>query len=337
VGILSNFLGLRDARARSRQPEPPAVIRPAEPAEVDAALRLVLSGQSGGGSVGDEQVQDFIAFSNERGIDLGLLWIAANGDDGQLTHAALPVISPGRTMLLFASPPVSSCDPAEPTVSRLIDAVCVAAAPRGVDLAQALVDPADEPLLRVYAGARFESMAELIYLQGAPHDGTPPPLPPNFHWLAYSPEAHAQFADTILATYRDSLDCPALNGLRCIDDVIDGHKASGIFDPAHWLLLVEAQRPVGVLLLASSGRDQGLMELVYLGLSPESRGRRLAELLVKQAFAIALASKHPRISLAVDAKNVPALKLYYRHGMNRIASKIALMRDLRTSPPGRSG
>jgi ribosomal protein S18 acetylase RimI-like enzyme len=312
------------------------VIRPAAPGEVDAALRLVLSGQSGGASVGQEQVQDFIAFALERGIDLGLLWVAANGDDGKLTHAALPVISPGRTMLLFASHPTSG-DPQEAAVSRLIDAVCAAAAPRGVDLAQALVDPADEPLLRVYGGARFERMAELIYLQGAPHDGTPPPLPPSFGWITYSPAVHSQFADAILATYRDSLDCPALNGMRCIDDVIDGHKASGVFDPSHWLVLVEAERAVGVLLMASSGRDQALMELVYLGLSPESRGRKLAELLVKQAFAIALASNHPRISLAVDAKNVPALKLYYRHGMNRVASKIALMRDLRTSRPGRSG
>ena len=31
-----------------------------------------------------------------------------------------------------------------------------------------------------------------------------------------------------------------VNGLRSIDDVIDGHKASGVFDPAYWLLLFQA-------------------------------------------------------------------------------------------------
>jgi hypothetical protein len=31
----------------------------------------------------------------------------------------------------------------------------------------------------------------------------------------------------------------------------------------------------------------------------------------------------------VDSQNTPALKLYYRHGMHRIASKLALLRDLR--------
>jgi ribosomal protein S18 acetylase RimI-like enzyme len=37
-----------------------------------------------------------------------------------------------------------------------------------------------------------------------------------------------------------------------------------------------------------------------------------------------------RFTLAVDSINVPALKLYYRHGFNRIGSKLALMRDLRS-------
>jgi len=157
----------------------------------------------------------------------------------------------------------------------------------------------------------------------------PPTLPPCCRWIKYSADVHAQFAQTVLASYRDSLDCPALNGLRHIDDVLDGHKASGVFDPKHWYLLLEEERPVGVLLLASSGREAGIMELVYLGLPPEARGRKLGELLVRQAMAVVAAEGHQRLSLAVDARNIPALKVYYRHGMNRIASKLAMMRDLR--------
>ena len=58
---------------------------------------------------------------------------------------------------------------------------------------------------------------------------------------------HALFAETILQTYRDSLDCPGLNGVRQIEDIIAGHKASGEFDPALWFLLCEqpAQRSNG--------------------------------------------------------------------------------------------
>src|SRR3712207_8951894 len=39
--------------------------------------------------------------------------------------------------------------------------------------------------------------------------------------------------------FRSSLDCPALNGVRDMEDVLAGHKASGEFDPALWFLLSE--------------------------------------------------------------------------------------------------
>jgi ribosomal protein S18 acetylase RimI-like enzyme len=35
------------------------------------------------------------------------------------------------------------------------------------------------------------------------------------------------------------------------------------------------------------------------------------------------------LSLAVDSKNAPALKLYHRHGLSRICTRLALIRDLR--------
>jgi ribosomal protein S18 acetylase RimI-like enzyme len=37
------------------------------------------------------------------------------------------------------------------------------------------------------------------------------------------------------------------------------------------------------------------------------------------------------LSLAVDARNAPALNLYYRHGLQRVGSKLALMKDLRAA------
>jgi ribosomal protein S18 acetylase RimI-like enzyme len=324
--MLSNFLGLRDARRRSAEAEAAeAVVRSASPGELGPALRLVL-----GPAATEEQVRDFITFAGARGIDLQLLCVAER--EGRLTHAALPVVSPGRTMLLFVSPPGDrgGAAAAEEVVSRLIDAGCRVSADQGAHLAQALIDPGDEGLQRIYAGAGFRPMAELLYLQGSPRaDAAAPVLPPHCQWVTYSEQTHAQFAEAIVGSYEQSLDCPALNGLRDVEDVILGHKASGVFDPSHWLLLCQGPRPMGVLLLASSGRDQGTMELVYLGLAAEARGRSVGQILMKQALAVTVAGKHERLSLAVDARNVPALKLYYRHGMNRVAAKVALLRDLR--------
>jgi ribosomal protein S18 acetylase RimI-like enzyme len=55
---------------------------------------------------------------------------------------------------------------------------------------------------------------------------------------------------------------------------------------------------------------------------------------MRRAAAVAHASKHGRLSLAVDAGNLPALKLYWRHGMQVIGRKTALLRDLRALRAG---
>jgi ribosomal protein S18 acetylase RimI-like enzyme len=54
--------------------------------------------------------------------------------------------------------------------------------------------------------------------------------------------------------------------------------------------------------------------------------------------AIATAAIHGRenLSLAVDSRNQPALRLYYRHGMRRIGSRVALLRELHKAFPSLS-
>ena len=50
--------------------------------------------------------------------------------------------------------------------------------------------------------------------------------------------------------------------------------------------------------------------------------------MMRQALWAAREMNLSRLTLAVDSNNAPALRLYYRHGMQRIGSKVALMRDL---------
>jgi mycothiol synthase len=119
-----------------------------------------------------------------------------------------------------------------------------------------------------------------------------------------------------------------------MEDVLAGHKASGEFDAGLWMLLYEGDAPRGALLL-SRAQPADALELVYLGLAPEARGRGLGDLMMRQALAATAASGAGRLSLAVDSNNVPALKLYYRHGMQRVGAKMALMRQLQ--PRGAGG
>jgi mycothiol synthase len=319
VGVLSNLLQFVHGRGSD---DPPALIRPARPDEIPTAVTLILIGS--GAPVEDHHLEEFLAQAPTRGIDLSRLWIAEQA--GRITTAALPVQSPGRTMLIFA-PRVSSRSQ-EAVMSRLIDAACRDGSQRDIHLAQVLFEPTDESLQRIYTAAGFIRMAELLYLHSTPRSGTPQPtLPTHQRLLCYGTETHTLFARTILATYQDSLDCPALNGLRDIEDIIDGHKASGQFDPSMWFLLLENDTPQGVLLLACTAAQA--VELVYLGLTPAGRGRHIGEFLMKHSMAVTARTHTPRLTLAVDSRNTPALKLYYRSGLSRVDAKLAYMRDLR--------
>jgi ribosomal protein S18 acetylase RimI-like enzyme len=307
---VSNFLGRSNASASSPQ------YRPARPDEIHSGIRLILGPD--GGLADSEQAMEFCSLAHQRGINLGDLWIAER--EGRLLWAVLPIVSPGRTVLLLC--PASRSK--DEIMGALIDAICARFAQRGTHLAQALLDPPDAAGQRLFASHGFRRMAELVYLQGnIPTGMVEPTLPPGFAWQHYAPHTHALFAQAIADSYRDSLDCPGLNGLRDIDDVIAGHKGSGEFDPRFWSVLTEHGAGRGVLLLSRLAKIDAA-ELVYLGLAPDARRRGLGQLLMNQALYVTTEQMQlSRLSLAV-----PALKLNYRFGFSKAGSKVAMMRVL---------
>lgn len=292
--------------------------------EINVALRMILS--SDGHRPTDEQVVDFLRYIVARGVDLSDLKLAEQG--GRVQWAVLPVVSPGKTMLLFGSTDRTR-EHEQLCAGRVINETCASFARRDVHLAQVLVEPGNHPARHLFQQCGFSDLAELQYLNTTVRSSTPPvQLPHGFSWETYSPVTHGIFARTILASYESSLDCPALSGMRHIDDVIASHKASGEFDPNHWYLLYEKSTPLAVLLLAHVPRADA-MDLVYLGLVPQARGRGLGATVLRKALRTALDANISKLTLAVDAANTPALKLYHRHGLEKLGSKLAMIRDLR--------
>lgn len=322
VGILSNLGWLRGFRPVDITL--PADMHPAQSREIDPALRLLLCSPSG--AVDEAQLREFTRLAKTPGDNLGGLWVASQGD--HLISALLPVVSPGRTLLLFLPGHIFSEYQATITL-QLIQTICRRANEAGIHLAQSLLDVHDTIVTPLLRDCSFERLAELLYLQATIGRGIQePPLPLSYRWETYSSRTHDLFATTILATYRQSLDCPKLNGLRSIEDILAGHRATGQFDPAIWFVLMDHNAPLGALLLSHlTGAD--LIELVYLGLVPESRGRGIGDILMRRAAATVASRKGGRLSLAVDAGNLPALKLYWRHGLQVIGRKLAYLRDLR--------
>lgn len=331
MGSLSNFLRRGDASPVRRGTDLAGAVhcRAALQGEVGDCLKLILG--SHGRYADNNQVLDFLQFALHRRINLDDLWLAERG--GRTVWSILPIVSPGRTML-FLTPTHHPTPLADPAPTLLADAICTHFATRGVRLAQALIEPTDTAARGQLEGTGFKAMAGLDYLHaGVRRTFQPPKLPSErMSWVRYSDQTQALFRDTVAASYRGSLDCPALNGLRDMDDVMAGHQASGEFDPSLWFLLCETNGdgepiPLGVLLLARMTKNEAT-ELVYLGLTPEARGKGLGDLLVRQALAATAASGFSRLSLAVDGANRPALSLYHRHGFQHIGRKLAMMRIL---------
>lgn len=81
---------------------------------------------------------------------------------------------------------------------------------------------------------------------------------------------------------------PELEGTRSLDDVLAGHRAAGRYKPEHWRLgrIPGSPKAAAVLLLAEApGRDA--WEVVYLGLTPEARGRGLGHSVLQHALDLA--------------------------------------------------
>jgi mycothiol synthase len=229
---------------------------------------------------------------------------------GRVVGAVLIQLHPGAAAAVW--PPG-----VEPGHDRggVADVLARAAADRlreaGVKQAQALLPPAERDRARPLEAAGFRHITRLSFLcRPVPAAGGPPPFDPDRSPLRFTPAAGAPpaFAATLMATYEGTLDCPELNGGRTAAEILAGYRAAAA-DPPDWSLAAAGGEPVGVVLLAPGPRP-GVAELSYLGLAPAARGRGLGRELVRFALGRAAASAAEWLTLSVDVRNEPALRLY---------------------------
>lgn len=129
----------------------------------------------------------------------------------------------------------------------------------------------------------------------------------------YRPQLHEAFLDALQSSYKGSLDCPELTGLREIQEVFDSHKAQGRFTPNHWLLAQKEGTTVGCLLLAGLPEYDAL-EIAYVAVLPHARGQGLGRELTRKALFLGETAGVQLISLAVDVRNDPAQRVYRAEG-----------------------
>jgi mycothiol synthase len=278
----------------------------ATPREQEAAIRLLF--QDSDERDRDGRVNNALHLLARGDLDADGLIVAREG--GSLVGAMVSLPVPGASALVW--PP--QVQPGVIEAVALEDALLVHATAwlrqRGARLAQSLLSPDEIHLGASLVRNGFTHVTGLWYLR---HDLDLPIglllAEERLRWHTYANTPEQVFHGVLERTYQETLDCPEVNGVRSIDEVIAGHKAQGDPGAARWWLASEADQPVGVLLLAETPESR-TWELAYLGVVPEARRRGLGREMVRRALFETRAAEAGPLAVAVDARNHPARQLY---------------------------
>ncbi len=244
-------------------------------------------------------------------------WWARDGA-GKPGAAALILERPGRVGLLVMTSP-ETCALSVAEQAELIAAASANCLAGPVELVQALAGPDEPKTARVLVQAGFDKLATLRQFETEPDPAGGAPANARgrqdpFEWVAYRQEDQDRWVRLIRQTYVETLDCPGLAGMRSGADILAGHRAAGVFRPESWWIARLQGRDVGCLLI-NDVPGASSKEIVYLGLVRSVRGRGLSAALLARALAWSADQGAQTLRVAVDARNVPAIRAYRRAGL----------------------
>jgi RimJ/RimL family protein N-acetyltransferase len=237
------------------------------------------------------------------------VWIGRRAE--RMTAALLAQIRPGRTATVF--PPRAAADEPAETAQRLLAACVNDLESQGVRLAQALLATDHGSDADVLVRGGFRHACDLLYLVSLAESFPAEAPSDSLQFVSYSAAEHKRLAKLVEVTYEGSLDCPQLDRVREIEDVLAGYRAVGEFDPQRWFVAHDGTADVGCLLLADDPANNS-WELVYMGVVPAARGRGLGVALARWAQWLAAKAGRRRLTAAVDAANEPAIRAYAAAG-----------------------
>ena len=246
----------------------------------------------------------------------------------------------GRTGMIFASPIANGVE--VHSLVELIRMVTSQEIEGGLSMVQSLLPMEARAEADALRQAGYGPLAELIYMQIRIPSTSPSPTPrtglplckrpvpeatgpvTDIAWRDYDEFTPTELENVILRTYQQSLDCPVLEGVREIGDIVAGHRATGLFNPHTWWIASVAGKPAGCILLNDClAPDQA--EVIYLGVVPEFRGRGVAKAMLAHAIDESSHRSIETLSLAVDAANLQAKALYVKTGFMATHRRQALI------------
>ncbi len=292
-----------------------------------AASRLVArSNAVGGRGAATGAGRRFLEAAREHGIDVGHFFASWAHGGKTVREVCLAVPGSGSTAMYFTSNPAGEA--ARMELGAVVEESCRAL--RGTRLAQALLEPEEEGAAAGLAHGGFRRLDELIYLRrprpavgefGAAYGD----LPEGLSLTTWREGDDGDVKRALEDSYIGTLDCPELCGVRSTDDVLESHRATGRWEPGLWWVIREGGAARGVMLFNPCPEQQSI-ELVYFGLGPGLRGRGLARQLLRIGLASLERRTEKTVTCAVDARNLPARKLYERAGFTEFGRRVAMIR-----------
>ncbi|MCI0361748.1 MAG: GNAT family N-acetyltransferase [Planctomycetaceae bacterium] len=254
-----------------------------------------------------------------------LVLIAAHRES-RLCGALLGQVLAGRAAMVW--PPQLARGEQQAIARDLLDELHRELRAAGTCVTQALLENARGSAAQILQAAGYQCAGEVLSMAAEP-DSFPDHAPRlDFDLEPYSPAAHDRLIRLLEATYRGSLDCPSADGLRDAADVLAGYRAVSQFRPELWFFVKHDGNDAGCLLLADHPAQQQL-EIVYLGVSPEHRGRGWGLALARHAQWLARQMGRQKVVLAVDAANRPAIGAYQAAGFAGWDRRTLLVHDFR--------
>jgi mycothiol synthase len=281
--------------------------------------------------------------ANRGELDLSGLWVIET-QSGKIVGALLTQPLAGKAVAVWA-PEVEPCWHRARLAASLLRRALADLKARGFRLAQAVIDETASRYARadLHRGG-MPRITELLYLERdttlpvdsyvsstiRPHQVQGRGRGSPFRWCSFQPAVESEFHRVLQATYIGSLDMPELDRARALNDIMAGRRAACGFVAERWQLgYLPGQPEAAAVLLLGEAAHSDSWEVVYLGLTPEARGQGLGHAIV--AHAIELARSHVRtLELAVDCRNIPALRLYESTGFiprDRRAVHLAILDD----------
>lgn len=204
----------------------------------------------------------------------------------------------------------------------------------GAWIGQALLEPNQSREHAAMQRNGFQRLTELRFFERPLTDDVPEPKRAETS-LSYEPYRRSHnrlaFVNVLEATYRGSLDCPELNGVRDGQQSLKNHEAAGSFHPDMWRLYRRDGLDVGILLMAARP-DQQAWEVLYLGVVESARGCGIGRAMLLDALEAAHEARVERLLIVADARNIPAVSLYESLGFQPVATRVAFVRLAKSLP-----